>query len=94
MFLFWPLRRAADYLEPCDVFISHRGADTKRGLVGHIRQRLVRSNMDAFMDEFGLQAGDSAWKTMQVRSMADLACCLTDILLFWVACACTMQTAV
>ena len=55
------------YVEPCDVFISHRGADTKRGLVGTLTQRLKRNNVDAFMDEFGLQAGDSAWKTMKVR---------------------------
>ena len=72
------LRRAAVDVEPCDVFISHRGADTKHGLVGHLNARLRRANVQAFMDEFGLKAGDSAWKTMQVRSMADLACCLKD----------------
>ena len=62
------MRRAAVCVEPCDVFISHRGADTKRGLVGNITMRLRRANVQAFMDEFGLQAGDSAWKTMQVIS--------------------------
>ena len=58
-------------VEPCDVFISHRGADTKRGLVGSVTHRLKQNKIDAFMDEFGLKAGDSAWKTMQVRPMAD-----------------------
>ena len=53
-------------VEPCEVFISHRGADTKRGLVGTITHRLRQNKVDAFMDEFGLKAGDSAWKTMQV----------------------------
>ena len=76
-------RRATVYVEPCDVFISHRGADTKRGLVGTITQRLKRVNCDPFMDEFGLQAGDSAWKTMKVRPVADLGCCPREILPCW-----------
>ena len=72
--IFWPLRRATVHVEHCDVFISHRGADTKRSLVGHITNRLKRANVDAFMDEFGLQVGDSAWKTMQVYAILCWIC--------------------
>ena len=48
------------------MFISHRGPDTKHGLVGHIFCRLQRSNLDVFMDA-DLVPGTLAWDTIQAK---------------------------
>ena len=44
----------------CDVFISHRGPDTKLKLVSHLKGRLGRANLDVFLDS-DLKLGSSAW---------------------------------
>ena len=46
--------------EACDVFICHRGPDVKRGLVGHIEERLRRANLTVFVD-YGMRKGVESW---------------------------------
>ena len=48
------------------MFISHRGPDTKFGLVGDIKARLERSNVKVFMDA-DLEAGNFAWDTILAK---------------------------
>ena len=48
------------------MFISHRGPDTKLGLVGHLFSRLERTHLDVFMDA-DLKPGDVAWDTIQAK---------------------------
>ena len=48
------------------MFISHRGPDTKFGLVGDIKARLERSNVNVFIDA-DLDAGNFAWDTILAK---------------------------
>ncbi|KAK9842536.1 hypothetical protein WJX81_005029 [Elliptochloris bilobata] len=47
----------------CDVFICHRGPDTKRGLVSHIKNRLQRSNLLIFVD-YDMEKGGDSWEAI------------------------------
>ena len=53
-------------MELCDVFLSHRGPDTKHGLVGHIHCRLERAQLKTFMDA-DLEAGNFSWDTILAK---------------------------
>ena len=46
--------------QACDVFICHRGSETKRNLVGHIKERLQRANLIVFVD-YEMRKGIQAW---------------------------------
>ena len=46
--------------QACDVFICHRGPETKGGLVGHIKERLQRANLIVFVD-YELRKGVESW---------------------------------
>lgn len=48
------------------MFISHRGPDTKLGLVGNMLSRLQRCGLHVFMDA-DLEPGDVAWDTIQAK---------------------------
>ena len=56
-------RDAAASIQACDVFISHRGPDTKRSLVSHIEHKLRRFNLDVFTD-YSMEKGVKSWQTV------------------------------
>ncbi|XP_044496481.1 TIR-only protein-like [Mangifera indica] len=43
---------------PCDVFINHRGRDTKRTISGLLYDHLLRLRLNAFMDSKNMKPGD------------------------------------
>ncbi|GLT60410.1 hypothetical protein SLA2020_331770 [Shorea laevis] len=43
---------------PCDVFISHRGIDTKRTISGLLYNRLVSLGLNPFLDSKNMKPGD------------------------------------
>ncbi|GKU98544.1 hypothetical protein SLEP1_g11536 [Rubroshorea leprosula] len=43
---------------PCDVFISHRGIDTKRSISGLLYNHLVRLGLKPFLDSKSMKPGD------------------------------------
>ena len=49
--------------QPCDVFISHRGPDTKRSLVSHLEQKLRGISLDVFVD-YTMDKGGVGWQTI------------------------------
>ncbi|KAF0905962.1 hypothetical protein E2562_008984 [Oryza meyeriana var. granulata] len=44
--------------EPCDVFINHRGVDTKRTVARLLYDRLVDGGIHAFLDNKSMRPGD------------------------------------
>ena len=46
--------------QACDIFICHRGPDVKGNLVGHIKERLQRANLNVFVD-YGMRTGVESW---------------------------------
>ncbi|GLT60412.1 hypothetical protein SLA2020_331790 [Shorea laevis] len=43
---------------PCDIFISHRGIDTKRTISGLLYNHLVRLGLNPFLDSKNMKPGD------------------------------------
>ncbi|GLT67755.1 hypothetical protein SLA2020_400410 [Shorea laevis] len=43
---------------PCDVFINHRGIDTKRTISGLLYNHLVRLGLNPFLDSKNMKPGD------------------------------------
>ncbi|KVH96849.1 Toll/interleukin-1 receptor homology (TIR) domain-containing protein [Cynara cardunculus var. scolymus] len=43
---------------PCDVFINHRGIDTKKNVAGLLYDHLMRSNFRPFLDSKNMKPGD------------------------------------
>ncbi|XP_076896393.1 putative 2' cyclic ADP-D-ribose synthase BdTIR [Bidens hawaiensis] len=43
---------------PCDVFINHRGIDTKKNIVGLLYDHLIRVNIRPFLDSKNMKPGD------------------------------------
>ncbi|KAK9268290.1 hypothetical protein L1049_010733 [Liquidambar formosana] len=43
---------------PCDVFINHRGIDTKRTVAGLLYDHLTKLNLHAFLDSKSMKPGD------------------------------------
>ena len=54
--------------QPCDVFICHRGPDTKLNLVSHIWQSFKgrAADLEVFLDS-NLPKGSSSWQTIQEK---------------------------
>lgn len=42
----------------CDVFINHRGVDTKHNIASLIYDRLLRQNLTPFLDKKSMEPGD------------------------------------
>ncbi|KAK9839768.1 hypothetical protein WJX81_000300 [Elliptochloris bilobata] len=59
-------RRGSD--QTCDVFISHRGPDTRNNVESHIERRLKEASLDVFVD-YTMGAGDKAWPIMMGKLM-------------------------
>ncbi|KAG6577380.1 TIR-only protein, partial [Cucurbita argyrosperma subsp. sororia] len=45
-------------VKPCDVFINHRGVDTKKTVAALLYDRLVRMNLRPFLDYKNLKPGE------------------------------------
>ncbi|KAI3718871.1 hypothetical protein L6452_19756 [Arctium lappa] len=43
---------------PCDVFINHRGIDTKKNIAGLLYGHLMRLNLNPFLDSKNMKPGD------------------------------------
>ncbi|CAN7090878.1 unnamed protein product [Brassica rapa subsp. narinosa] len=43
---------------PCDIFINHRGIDTKKTISGLLYDRLTRLGLNSFLDSKNLKPGD------------------------------------
>ncbi|XXG70522.1 hypothetical protein AAC387_Pa06g3269 [Persea americana] len=48
----------------CDVFINHRGADTKRTVAGLLYDRLVHLNLRPFLDSMSMEPGDKLFPSL------------------------------
>ncbi|KAF7141724.1 hypothetical protein RHSIM_Rhsim06G0195600 [Rhododendron simsii] len=53
-----PILLANRFSRPCDVFINHRGIDTKRTVASLLYDHLVRLNLRPFMDSKNMKPGD------------------------------------
>ncbi|KAK7319645.1 hypothetical protein RJT34_04368 [Clitoria ternatea] len=42
----------------CDVFINHRGIDTKRNIAGLLYERLTKTRVRSFLDSMNMKPGD------------------------------------
>lgn len=51
-------RHIVGYRTPCDVFINHRGIDTKKNVAGLIYDELVRMKLRPFLDSKSMKPGD------------------------------------
>jgi len=56
--------------ERCDIFISHRGPDSKRTFYSFLKAELKRYGYYAFLDEPDLRCGGPAWKTIEAQLKA------------------------
>ncbi|RWR88017.1 putative disease resistance protein RPP1 [Cinnamomum micranthum f. kanehirae] len=50
--------------QACDVFINHRGADTKRTVAGLLYDRLVHLNLRPFLDSMSMEPGDKLFPSL------------------------------
>ncbi|XP_008800190.1 TIR-only protein-like [Phoenix dactylifera] len=48
----------------CDVFINHRGADTKRTMAGLLYDRLAQHNLRPFLDNRTMEPGDKLYDSI------------------------------
>ncbi|XP_077212345.1 toll-Interleukin-Resistance (TIR) domain family protein [Tasmannia lanceolata] len=46
----------------CDVFINHRGVDTKKTIAALLFDRLVQLNLRPFLDNRSMEPGDKLWE--------------------------------
>ncbi|KAA8523862.1 hypothetical protein F0562_010285 [Nyssa sinensis] len=49
-------------VRPCDVFINHRGVDTKRSVVSLLYDHLSRHNLRPFLDNKTMKPGDNLFE--------------------------------
>lgn len=54
--------RASRWQPPCDVFISHRGIDTKKNVSGLLYDHLTRLNFRPFLDSKNMKPGDKLFE--------------------------------
>ncbi|KAJ8761425.1 hypothetical protein K2173_001556 [Erythroxylum novogranatense] len=68
----WPHRNQIrnSVIKPCDVFINHRGIDTKRTISGLLYDDLSRLGLNPFLDSKNLQAGDRLFDKIN-KAIAD-----------------------
>ncbi|XP_058071439.1 probable 2' cyclic ADP-D-ribose synthase BdTIR [Magnolia sinica] len=61
-----PLRQIARgrLARPCDVFINHRGVDTKKTVAGLLHHRLSHLNIHSFLDSKSMQPGDKLYESI------------------------------
>ena len=55
----------ADEFANYDVFISHRGPDTKTGFVGFLYKDLVAAGLQPFLDCKSIDIGDDSWDCIE-----------------------------
>lgn len=51
---------------PCDVFINHRGVDTKRNVAGLLYNFLIQHNLHPFLDTKSMKAGDKLFESIEM----------------------------
>ncbi|XP_020538931.1 TIR-only protein [Jatropha curcas] len=51
-------------IKPCDVFINHRGIDTKRTVVSLLYDHLSRFNLCPFLDNKNMKPGDKLFENI------------------------------
>jgi hypothetical protein len=56
---------SGDSTQPYDIFISHRGPDTKEQFCKWLRNELHRCGYHAFLDDTDLPISADAWETMK-----------------------------
>ncbi|XP_019168904.1 PREDICTED: disease resistance-like protein CSA1 [Ipomoea nil] len=61
----WRFRRPTGDLQPCDVFINHRGIDTKRNVAGMLYDRLRRHRLRPFLDSKSMKPGDKLFEKIE-----------------------------
>lgn len=49
---------------PCDVFINHRGVDTKRTVAGLLYDRLLQHDLHPFLDNRSMEPGDKLFDSI------------------------------
>ncbi|KAH0469652.1 hypothetical protein IEQ34_001210 [Dendrobium chrysotoxum] len=49
----------------CDVFINHRGIDTKRNIAGLLNDRLTQLNISSFLDSKSMEPGDKLYDSIE-----------------------------
>ncbi|XP_028552935.1 probable disease resistance protein At4g19530 [Dendrobium catenatum] len=49
----------------CDVFINHRGIDTKRNIAGLLNERLTQLNICSFLDSKSMEPGDKLYDSIE-----------------------------
>lgn len=57
-------------IKPCDVFINHRGIDTKRKVVTLLYDHLSRRNLRPFLDNKNMKPGDKLFDNIN-RAIRD-----------------------
>ncbi|RWW43099.1 hypothetical protein BHE74_00051324 [Ensete ventricosum] len=62
----------------CDVFISHRGTDTKMTLAGLLYDRLVHHNVRPFLDNRTMEPGDKLYECID----AGILQCKVGVVIF------------
>ncbi|RRT46810.1 hypothetical protein B296_00043558 [Ensete ventricosum] len=62
----------------CDVFISHRGTDTKMTLAGLLYDRLVHHNVRPFLDNRTMEPGDNLYECID----AGILQCKVGVVIF------------
>jgi len=60
-----PAGTDADSSRPFDIFISHRGPDTKEQFCRGLKDELDRHGYQAFLDDSHLRPGEDAWRTIK-----------------------------
>lgn len=67
-----------DVARSCDVFISHRGTDTKMTLAGLLYDRLVHHNVRPFLDNRTMEPGDKLYECID----AGILQCKVGVVIF------------
>lgn len=52
--------------QPCDIFISHRGIDTKKNVAGMLFDHLSRLNYRPFLDSKNMKPGDKLFEKINM----------------------------
>lgn len=55
----------ADEGETYDVFLSHRGVETKQNFVGHLHNYLQSAGLKAFLDIQDIDKGEECWECIE-----------------------------
>ena len=59
------VRCCADEFGNYDVFISHRGPDTKTGFVSYLRKDLEAAGLQPFLDCRSIDMGEKSWESIE-----------------------------